>query len=161
MSSMNDPSRQLLRHCLATVAYRGRKALRGAPVSFATFRLGEASRTSAHLLAHLGDLYDWGLSLASGKQVWHDSAPLEWNREVERFFGSLKKFDDYLVSDAALHVSVESLFQGPVADSLTHIGQIAMMRRLAGCPIKAENYFKAEIITGRVVTKQATPRQEF
>jgi len=161
LNSTNDAARQMLRHALATVAYRGGKAIRGAPESFATFRLGDASRTSAQLLAHLGDLYDWGLSMAAGKQAWHDSVPLEWGREVERFFDCLKKFDDYLASNAALHAPIEGLFQGPVADSLTHIGQIAMMRRLAGCPIKAENYFKAEIITGRVGTKQAAPRQEF
>jgi hypothetical protein len=161
MSSTNDAARQLLRHTLATAAYRGGKALRGAPKSFATFRPGDASRTSAQLLAHVGDLYDWGLSMAAGKQAWHDSAPLEWSREIERFFGSLKNFDDYLASDAPLHASIEGLFQGPVADSLTHIGQLAMMRRLADCPIKAENYFKAEIVTGRVGTKQAAPRQEF
>jgi len=161
MSSANDSARQLLRHTLATVAYRGGKALRGAPPSFASYRPGEKSRTAAQLLAHMGDLYDWALSMAVGKQAWHDSKPLEWHNEVERLFATLKKFDDYLASDSPLHASLEGLFQGPVADSLTHIGQIAMMRRLADCPIRAENYFKAEIITGRVGTKQAAPRQEF
>jgi len=156
-----DSARQMLRHTLATVAYRGAKALRGAPESFAQFRPGEASRTAAQLLAHLGDLYDWGLSMAVGKQVWHDSNPLPWHAEVERFFTSLKAFDDYLASANSLHCSIEGLFQGPVADSLTHIGQIAMMRRLANCPIKGENYFAAEIIAGRVGPEQAAPRREF
>ncbi len=161
MNANIDPGRQLLRHTLATVAYRAGKALRGAPESFAEFRLGETSRTAAQILAHLGDLYDWGLSMAAGKTAWHDSPPLAWSREVERFFASLKKFDDYLASGAAVHCSLEGLFQGPVADSLTHIGQIAMMRRLARIPIKGENYFKAEIIAGRVGQEQAAPRLEF
>lgn len=161
MDSAKDPARQLLRHALATVAYRGGKALRGAPESFAGFRPGEKSRTAAQLLAHLGDLYDWGFSMAVGKPAWHDSEPLRWSSEVNRFFAALKKFDDYLASDAPLHCSIEGLFQGPVADSLTHIGQIAMMRRLAGCPIRGENYFKADIMAGRVGQEQAAPRMEF
>lgn len=156
-----ESARQMLRHTLATVAYRGGKALRGAPDSFADFRLGEASRTAGQLLAHMGDLYDWGLSMAVGKQVWHDSKPLAWSKEAERFFAALKTFDDYLASASPLHCSIEGLFQGPVADSLTHIGQIAMMRRLAKCPIKAENYFAAEIVAGRVGQEQAAPRMEF
>lgn len=161
MKPATDPARQMLRHTLATVAYRGGKALRGAPDSFAEFRLGETSRTAAQLLAHLGDLYDWGLSMAVGKQAWHDSKPLPWRTEVDRFFAALKTFDDYLASAEPLHCSIEGLFQGPVADSLTHVGQIAMMRRLAKCPIKAENYFKAEIVAGRVGAEQAAPRMEF
>lgn len=158
---INDPARQMLRHTVATVAYRGGKALRGAPDSFADFRLGETSRGAAQILAHMGDLYDWGLSLAVGRQAWHDSKPLAWNREVERFFASLKAFDDHLASGSPLHCSVEGLFQGPVADSLTHIGQIALLRRLAACPIRAENYFKAEIVAGCVGLEQPAPRMEF
>lgn len=156
-----DSARQMLRHTLATVAYRGGKALRGAPDSFADFRLAENSRSAGQILAHMGDLYDWGLSLAVGKQVWRDSKPLPWSHEVERFFAALKAFDDYLAAADPLHCSVEGLFQGPLADSLTHIGQIALMRRLAGCPIKAENYFVAEITAGCVGLQQPAPRMEF
>ena len=161
MSTSADPARQLLRHAVATVAYRGGKALRGAPDSFATFALGDSPRTPAKILAHIGDLFDWALSMASGEAAWHDSQPLAWDAEVARFFTSLKKFDDYLASPEPLHSPAEGLFQGPIADALTHIGQIAMLRRLAGCPIKGENYFKAEIATGRVGTEQSAPRREF
>ncbi len=161
MSTTPDPARQLLRHTVATVAYRGGKALRGAPDSFAAFVLGENGRTPAKILAHMGDLFDWALSMASGEQAWHDSKPLPWDAEVARFFASLKKFDEYLASAEPLHCSVEGLFQAPVADALTHIGQIAMLRRLAGCPIKGENFFKADIAAGRVGFEQAAPRREF
>ncbi|PYU14241.1 MAG: hypothetical protein DMG37_08030 [Acidobacteria bacterium] len=156
-----DPARQLLRHTLATVAYRGGKALRGAPDRFATFHIGDKTRTPAQILAHLGDLFDWALSIAQGKQAWKDSAPLPWNAEVERFFATVQKFDDYLASSEPLHGSTEGLFQGPVADALNHIGQIAMLRRLAGSPILAENYFKADIVAGRVGPEQSAPRREF
>lgn len=161
MNSSDAAARQLLRHTLATVAYRGAKAIRGVPDSFATFRINESSRTAAQLVAHMGDLYDWALSMARGKMSWRDSTPLEWSREVARFFASLKGFDDYLASDDAVHAKLEGLFQGPVADSLTHIGQLAMMRRLAGCAITGENYFVAEMVAGRVGAEQAPPKMEF
>jgi hypothetical protein len=161
MTASPDPARQLLRHTVATVAYRGGKALRGAPDSFASFHIGDKTRTPAQILAHMGDLFDWALSIALGKQTWHDSTPLPWNAEVERFFAALKKFDDYLASSEPLDVPAEGLFQGPVADALNHIGQIAMLRRLAGCPIMGENYFKADIAAGRVGPDQSAPRREF
>ena len=161
MGKASDPERQLLRHTVATVAYRGGKALRGAPESFANFELGEKPRTPAQILAHVGDLFDWALSMARGEESWHDSKPKSWNQEVQRFFATLKKFDDYLASQEPLHSPAEGLFQGPIADALTHVGQIAMLRRLASCPIKGENYFKAEISAGRVGAEQAAPRREF
>jgi len=161
MSATSDPARQLLRHTVATVAYRGGKALRGAPESFATFTIGDSPRTPAKILAHLGDLFDWALVMARGESAWKDSQPLPWNAEVLRFFTSLKEFDDYLASPEPLHAPVEGLFQGPIADALTHVGQIAMLRRIACCPIKGENYFKADIVAGRVGFEQEAPRREF
>ena len=161
MTTSPDSARHLLRHTLATVAYRGSKALRGAPAEFANFRIGEKPRTPSQVLAHMGDLFDWALTIAQGKQEWHDSTPLQWSSEVERFFAAIKKFDDYLASSEPLHVSAESLFQGPIADALTHVGQVAMLRRLAAAPIKGENYFKAEIAAGRVGFEQTAPRREF
>jgi hypothetical protein len=156
-----DPKRDLLRHALATVAYRGGKAVRGAPDSFGEYRPSDSSRSAGQVLAHLGDLFDWGLSIAKGKQEWHDSTPLPWSEEVARFFSALARFDEYLASDGGLAVSPEQLFQGPIADALTHIGQLAMMRRLAGSRVRGENYFRAEIVSGRVGFEQAQPRREF
>ena len=161
MSSSSDPSRRLLRHTVATVAYRGGKALRDAPASFATFHIGDKTRTPAQILAHIGDLFDWALSMASGEAAWRDSQPLAWNAEVERFFAAVKKFDDFLASSEPLRAPLEGIFQGPVADALTHVGQIAMLRRLAGAPMKGENYFKADIAVGRVGAEQTAPRREF
>ena len=161
MTASSDPARQLLRHAVATVAYRGGKALRGAPDHFASFPIGDKPRTPAQILAHLGDLFEWALSMAAGEQVWYDSAPLAWNAEVDRFFAALKKFEDYLASSEPLRAPVDKLFQGPVADALTHIGQIAMLRRLAKAPIKGENYFKADIAPGRVGLDQPSPQREF
>ena len=156
-----DERRAFLRHTLATVAYRGGKALRGAPPEFAAFRAGDSSRTPAQILAHVGDLFDWALSIAQGRQAWRDSTPLAWDAEVARFFAALQRFDEFLASDAPLADSAERLFQGPIADALTHVGQLAMLRRLANAPIKGENYHKAEIAAGRVGAAQSAPRREF
>jgi hypothetical protein len=156
-----DMGQKLLRHAVATIAYRGGKALRGAPESFASFRIGDATRAPVKLVAHVGDLFDWALSMAKGEHVWKDSEPLPWDRELERFFATLKAFDDYLASDAPLQVTTEKLFQGPVADALTHVGQLAMLRRVAGAPIRAENYAVAEIVAGRTGADQVAARREF
>jgi hypothetical protein len=109
----------------------------------------------------MGDLFDWALSLAEGKQKWHDSKPLAWDKEVERFFASVKAFDDYLTSNAEVHATPERLFQGPIADALTHTGQLAMLRREAGCAMKGENYHVADIAAGRVGPDQSAPNKEF
>jgi len=154
---LTTEARALLRHTLATLAYRGGKAVRNAPASFANYRCGESSRTPGQILAHIGDLLDWGLSIAEGRRQWHDATPLPWEKEIARFFAALKTFDDYLASEAPLHVSAEKLFQGPVADALTHVGQIAMLRRMAGVPIKGESYYEAEIAAGRVGPDQPPP----
>src|SRR2546426_11302508 len=109
--SARPGSARILRHALATLAYRGSKVLSNAPDGFGSFSLGSGSRSAGAVLAHIGDLLDWALARSMGNQEWH--------------------------------------LQGPIADALTHIGQIAM-RRLAGAPIKGESYFAAEILIGRV-----------
>jgi len=151
----------MLRHCVATLAYRAAKAVRDAPPEFADFTVGPTSRTPAHILAHMGDLFDWALSIAKGAQTWRDSTPLPWDREVERFFTALRAFDDYLGGSEPLSAPPDRLFQGPVADALTHTGQLTMLRRLAGSAIKGENYAKAEIVLGNISLSQPAPRREF
>ncbi|MGQ0647868.1 MAG: hypothetical protein ACT4P7_09870 [Gemmatimonadaceae bacterium] len=149
-----------LRHTLATLAYRASKALRGAPPAFADFRSGETSRTPVQILAHMGDLFDWALAMAHGEWVWRDSPPLPWNREVDRFFAAVRAFDEYLASGAALGHSPQVLFQGPIADALTHTGQLAMLRRMAGSPVCGESYARSLIEVGRVGLEQAAPVRE-
>jgi hypothetical protein len=156
-----DAARELLRHTLATLAYRGGKAVRNAPASFADFKASETTRTPLQILAHIGDLMDWALSIAQGQQKWNNSGPLAWDAEVNRFHGSLKEFDDFLASSQPLHAPIEKLFQGPVADAFTHVGQICMLRRIAGAQIRGENYFVAEVVAGRLGPEQAQPRREF
>src|SRR5436305_4765666 len=118
-------ARTFLRHTLATLAYRGGKAVRGAPPELASFKAADTSRTPAQILAHIGDLLDWMLSLVKGEQAWQDSAPLPWDQEVARFHRCLAAVDDYLASSEPLHDVEEKLFQGPIADAFSHVGQIA------------------------------------
>jgi len=156
-----DPKREMLRHTVATLAYRGAKAVRGAPESFASFKSSETKRTPAQILAHIGDLLDWALSIAKGAEAWNNSEPLEWNEEIRRFHAALESFDNYLASDAELSGTCERLFQGAIADALTHVGQLTLLRRMAGAPIKGENYSRAKIEAGRVGPEQETPKREF
>jgi len=161
MATDVDGARDLLRHVVATVAYRAAKALRDAPADFGGFRAGGGTRSPGEILAHMGDLFDWALSIAEGRERWNSATPRPWAEEGERFFGAVKRFDDYLASPAALGSSAEKLFQGALADSLTHIGQINLLRRLAEAPVRGESYFRAEIERGRVGRDQAAPRREF
>jgi hypothetical protein len=156
-----DPKREMLRHTLATVAYRGGKAVRNPPAGFAEFHECEGMRTPGQILAHIGDLFDWALSIAAGKQAWNDSKPLAWDAEVARFFAALKAFDDFLASSEPLQAPAEKLFQGPIADALTHVGQISILRRIAEAPVRAENYYRADIVVGRVGREQTAPKREF
>lgn len=159
---INDAiKRQFLRHTVATVAYRGGKAIKDAPEGFAEFKVSETTRTPLAILAHIGDLFDWALSMAVGKTVWNDAVPLNWNAESERFFASLKAFDDYLATEEPIEKPFEKLFQGPIADALNHIGQINLLRRMFDAPIRGENYFRAEVEVGRVGAEQSANRVEF
>ena len=152
----------LLRHTVATVAYRGGKAMRGAPAEFGGFKLTPDSPTPADIVAHLHDLFGWALQMCDGRREWRNSDPLPWQEGVDRFFSALQAFDDRLASGAPLGFDPRKIFQGPIADALTHVGQLAMLRRLAGCKIPGENYFAAHIETGVVaIDLQAPPVVEF
>lgn len=157
---MNNTS-DFLRHTLATLAYRAGKTLRGAPADFAAYKASPSTRTPAEILAHMGDLMDWALALADGKHTWRDSTPLAWDDEVARFFRALEALDHRLASANELGKPAGKIFQGPIADALTHTGQIALLRRMAGSPVVGENYFMADIVAGRVGAQQAAAKKEF
>jgi hypothetical protein len=157
---MND-TLDMLRHTVATLAYRGGKALRGAPPEFAGFRAGATTRTPGEILAHMGNLLEWALSIAEGREKWFNATPLPWEEGSARFFAALEAFDRRLASGTPLACPAERLFQGPIADALTHTGQINMLRRLAGCPVRGKNYSRAEIVAGRCGADQADPKVEF
>jgi hypothetical protein len=154
-----DEKRELLRHALATLAYRTTRALENAPIGFGEF--AGATRTPVQILAHMGDLMVWSLSICLGSPKWRRTAPLEWHQEEERFFRALASFDAFLASEASVHAPIERLLQGPVADGLTHAGQLAMLRRLAGAPVQGEDFFEAAIALGQVSSVQPAPVRPF
>ena len=155
---MNE-KRELLRHTLAALAYRATRALEDAPEAFARF--DGCGRQPIQILAHMGDRFDWALSAVKGSERWHNSIPRPWPEEKTRFFATLQALDSYLASDAPLHACAEALFQGPIADALTHVGQLAMQRRLSGCATRGENFFVARIEIGQVGGEQPAPVQPF
>lgn len=155
---MNE-QRALLRHTVASLAYRATRALDGAPDTFANF--DGCGRRPIQIVAHMGDLFEWALSAVQGSERWHNSVPLPWPDEKARFFATLEAFDNYLASDQPMRAAAESLFQGPIADALTHVGQIAMMRRLAGSPTCGENFFVAKVAAGQVSADQPAAARPF
>lgn len=145
-----DLKRELLRHLVAALTFRARIAISDAPESFAAFRIEETVRTPAEILAHLGDLLEGSLYLMKGELVYLNSPPLAWKEESRRFFAAAKDFDAFLASDAHPQQPVEKIVQGPIADALTHVGQIVMLRRAAGAPVREESYFTAEIAAAEI-----------
>lgn len=156
---MNE--RDFLRHTVATIAYRGGKVLRGAPDDFGAVSAGPDSRTAVQILGHIGDLFDWALGLADGEHRWTPTETDDWAGQVERFHAGLAAVDARLTDEAPLGRPARRLLQGPFADALTHIGQIAMLRRIAGAPVRGENYYKARIEAGIVGADQPDSVVEF
>lgn len=143
-----DPKRELLRHMVATVAFRCSIAVDNAPSGFEDFLVSESTRTPAEILAHLGDLIEGSHYLLQGKFVSLVSDPHPWHEEVSRFYTAVHELDSFLASDAPLAHPVEKFVQGPIGDALTHVGQIVMLRRIFGSPIKQEPYFTIDIVPG-------------
>jgi hypothetical protein len=152
---------RMARHAVATMVYRAAKTMRDPPAEFGRCRFNQKSRTPAEIVAHMADLFDWALSMAKGEGVWRSSHPQGWDHEVARFYVSVKKFDTHLAFSSTVACPLEKLFQGPIADAISHVGQLAMLRHLFGAPIKSENSFVADIAIGRVGPDQPASRKEF
>ena len=154
--------RELIRHSIAVLAYRGGKPLRGAPAGFAAFQIGpEGGNTPLVILGHLGDLMDWALRHVKGQPRWVTASATNWDEQVARFYASLAALDAYLASDQPIRCDLKRLLAGPIADAINHVGQLMMLRRLSGSPVYGENYFVADIETGRVGPEQSPPVRPF
>ncbi len=141
-------TREFLRHTLATLAYRCNKTLQDTPEGFANFRIDSIKNTPLDLLAHISDLLEWTLNHSQGNSKYNHSTPTDWESEKARFHNSLHLLDDHLAGQENVQAPLEKLFQGPIADALTHVGQLALLRRMAGSPIQGENFFSADIKAG-------------
>jgi hypothetical protein len=154
-------SHQLLRHTVATLAYRAQKALHGAPPEFASYRLSPASRTPLEILSHLGDLMEWAERMAHGEYRWTPVPQHDWEAASDRFFQGLLALDAAISTSPLSEYPADVIFQGPIADALTHVGQLSMLRGVAGAPVRPESYARAEIQIGRVGKEQSAERKEF
>jgi hypothetical protein len=155
-------TRALLRHTVATLAYRAAKVLRDFPEAHAARRATPATRTPRELLSHLADLMHWADRRARGELRWQPAPPSEdWAAAHARFFAGLRQLDDSLREAPLDARTLEQLFQGPIADALTHVGQLAMLRGMLGAPVRPESYLRAEIRSGEVGAEQARPHSEF
>lgn len=156
-----DPTQTVLRHLTATLAYRAAKVLRDAPSGFGATAFGSATRRPVQIVAHMADLMTWAITLARGDYVWTAAGSDDWDAEVHRFFDRLAALDEALATGVAPPGSMEKLVQGPLADALTHVGQLAMLRGIAGAPVRPESYARATIVAGQVGLDQAAPVREF
>jgi hypothetical protein len=156
-----DPARETVRHMAATLAYRAAKVLRDAPADFATKSFGDATRPPVKIVAHMGDLMTWGVSIANGGYEWKPAGVDDWQSAVDRFFNGLAALDAALAADGEFKGDINKLIQGPLADALTHVGQLAMLRGMMHAPVRPESYARAVIATGRVGPDQAPPKAEF
>jgi hypothetical protein len=163
MSSIpaDDPTtRLILRHLLATIAYRAGKAIRDTPDAFGQYRETPDPPSSAQIVAHMGDLMEWVLRMVRGEWLWTTATALPWEQEIARFFRTLKALDDELASGAPIKWDPAKVIQGGIADALTHTGQLAMLRRLSGHKMKGESYARADVAIGRVGVDQAPPQRK-
>ena len=165
-SVQGQPAAQILRAWCCAIWWRlwhtaPRKCCERRLDGFDARAIGPATRTPVRIVAHLADLMTWAVTMARGTVAWKAEGGDDWNAEVERFFAGLNALDRELAGDGFAASSVEPLIQGPLADALTHVGQLALLRGLAGAPVRPESYARAEIVTGRVGQEQAPARREF
>jgi hypothetical protein len=150
-------SRHLLRHFLAALAYRTQKALRGAPEGFAEFRAGPTVRTPHELLWHMSGLIGYARTMLHGGRYEPPRLP-GLTDEVERFHALLAALSSDLADGSlAASISDEQFLQGPLADAMTHAGQLALLRRLAGSPVASENFIFARVGADNLTPDQPEP----
>ena len=154
---MDSRSKELLSHFLATLAYRTQKALRGAAQEFGDFRAAPGVRTPRELVRHMTSVIGYARTFFVGGAYVAEPLP-DLASELTRFHAILESLDAVLRTTDQAAASPEQLLQGPLADAMTHAGQLAMLRRLSGSPVPAENFLKAEIDAGNLGPEQPAPR---
>jgi hypothetical protein len=153
-----EDKRKLLNHFLAALAYRTQKALREAPAGFGSFRVVEGVRTPAELVRHMASVLGYARTFFVGGRYWPE-ALASFDEEIERFHELLGLLAQHLRNGDALleGMTEERLLQGPFSDAMTHAGQLALLRRLAGAPVPPENFIVAEIKEERLGPDQPRP----
>jgi len=152
-----DDKRAMLRHFLAALAYRTQKALRDAPVSFGTFEAGQQVRPPADLVRHMTSVLGYARTHFVGGRYRAEPLP-DLSAEIARFHAMLEDLARHLEAGTELRGTTEErLLQGPFVDAMTHAGQLAMLRRLAGSPVRPENFIEAAIDPSNLGPTQPEP----
>ena len=144
-----------------TALVLGAEVLRNVPEGFGAASFGETTRRPVLIVSHMADLMAWAVRMTRGEMTWKAEGSEDWDTEIRRFFDHLASLDAALATEGPFAGSVEKLIQGPLADALTHVGQLALLRGLAGAPVRPESYARAEIVAGRVGMEQVAPAREF
>lgn len=149
----------LLTHFLAAIAYRTQKVLRDAPPHFPHFAAGHQVRTPVEILRHMTSLMGYTRTLFLGGTYPVRPEPQgTFADEITRFHDMLGDVGRLLTAGTPLReISYQQLLQGPFADVMTHVGQVALLRRLADAPVAPENFIYADIRSDRLGPDQAMP----
>jgi hypothetical protein len=151
-----DGHRVMLRHFLAAIAYRTQKSLRGAPEGFGGFRVAPGVRTPAELVRHMTSVLGYATTFFVGGAF--DATPLATlENEVARLHATLSRLHEHFANGSFERMRPEGFLQGPLADAMTHVGQLAMLRRLYGAPVPPENFIFAEVDSRNVSAEQPDP----
>jgi hypothetical protein len=151
-----EPQRKILRHFLAALAYRTQKAIRMASDGYADFRVVPGVRTPHQIVRHMSDVLMYACAYYTGESHRALSAP-SFAEQVDHFHEVLSELDGYIETGSPVGTTYERLLQGPLADAMSHVGQLALLRRLAGDPVPPENFIEADIEDGRVGREQKPP----
>ena len=153
-------ARDTLRHFLAALAYRLQKSIRGAPEDYWYFEAGQGVRTPGRIVRHINGVLSYAVAIIESGNLDQRThlEDLSWQDELERFHQTLKVLDQHLLNQPNLSDDLlRRLLQGPLSDAMTHIGQLATLRRMAGFPVRAENFMKANVQTGHLGADQPEP----
>ncbi len=156
---MNDKA-NMVRHFLAALAYRFHKAVNKAPKDFYKLTPGSGIRTPLEIVHHMNGVLGYGkVVLETGDtDYWYANAKHDWDGEVQTLHKTLESLDALLENAISIEdEKLQRLLQGPLSDAMTHVGQLAMLRRIANSPLPGENFYKADIRVGRVSEKQPDP----
>ncbi len=152
-----DDKRHMLRHFLAALAYRTQKAIRGAPADFAEFKAGNDVRTPKELVRHMTSVLGYARTFFIGGEFRPEPLPT-FRKEIERFHETLEDLSNLLNAETPLQgLTEEQMLQGQFSDAMTHAGQLAMLRRLHGDPVRSENFIHAEISPDNLTADQPDP----
>ncbi len=143
LNLMNQNS-HFIQHFLKVLSYRFEKAIHNAAESYPKHASGHGIRTPLELLGHMNGVLEFAISSLKN-QPRRNIPEQSWQEQITLYYEKLKELNQLMQENSFDTDTLERILQGPLADAMTHIGQLAMMRRLANSAIAGENYFAADM----------------